>query len=261
MFTCRRCLCKNCKCDGCNCNNKRELIVKRKYCIFWLIGGLKRKEISRKICDLYKLDLLSVEDLLETEKENENSIYGNQIKSLEEKGKPIDEAIIANLLAQFVKLKQRDDMVGYLIESSPNLQQIIAFERAVGTINLIFYIHSSLKELRTECEEQAKNEIRSQRSKKSEEDKGDADVGEEIIKKCNCIKKKTTHDDMATVKLKKINMNIEDIKSSCYKEIFKNIKGGMDLEKLFKKVCDIIDKFFNPNSPESPELPNDNKKE
>lgn len=241
MFTCRRCFCKNCNCDGCNCNNKRELIVMRKYPILWVIGGSKRKELSNKLCEKYKFDLLSVEDLLETEKNEENLNYGDQIKSLEENRKPIDENIVADLITQSVKSKQRDDLVGYLIESFPDLQQLIAFERAVGSINIIFNIALSIEELKTEFEEQVKKEI-SLKRKNFHENKGDADA--EKKSKCYCIKKGPTLDEMTARKLKKFNQNVENIKSSCYKPIFKHIKGGDDLEKMFNNITCVIDQFF-----------------
>lgn len=235
MYTCRRCLCKNCKCDGCNCNNKRTLIINRKILIFW-VNGLKEEKISDKLCEKFKFELLSVDALVETEKKDPNSKFANEIKLSEKRGKSIDSNIIVELLKRnFTRKQENKAQSGYLIKSSPDINQINAFEKAVGSVNFIFNIVSSGKALKEELEQSIKTNSKNLKEENSDKIKEKKDKF--------CLRRKIPPQEILSRKFKHFNENAENIKK-IYKKNFMDLKGN-DLEVLIIKASKVIEKFVN----------------
>jgi hypothetical protein len=76
--------------------------------------------------------------------------------------------------------------------------------------------------------------MKSQKKSKPKESEEDESV---IIKKI-CLNKETSMEIVAK-KLKRFNQNVEDIKNSCFKDIFKTFKESAftDFDAFIEKTC------------------------
>lgn len=231
MYTCRRCLCINCKDEGCNCQQKRLKIVKRSVYIFWVIGGLKRKEVAKRLSEKFNYYLLEFDKLMEVEKQS-NEKFGERIKFLEEKEKPIDSDILAHVFEKFINQTHTENIAGYIVESIPDLETLKSFERAVGSINVILNVLTSHDEHQKEFKEEV---LKAQKV-----------IAKSSNQKNSKVEKKNSPEEITNTKLKRFYGNLSDIKNSCYGSIVKDVKAKDDSDSnLFENADKILTNFLN----------------
>lgn len=239
MYTCRSCLCKNCKCENCNCKNKRTLVMSKETFIIWAIGGAFKRDVCEKLCSKYQLNLLSLDALIDREKNDEGSKYKDDIKNR------VGEDIIgisSNLLRDAIQ--DNNTAVGYIIESSTNYEILTHFEKAVGPIKVILFFKTSDKFLKNEFLEKLK--IQDEISKiEQEKNENHENIEEENRSIKKCLKKTETMQEKALKKLNNFNENLEKVQKT-YTNNFKVIKGRLDVEdSFFNNAVIFLDNLLN----------------
>ena len=194
--------------------------------VLWAIGGAFKKDVCEKLCNKYQLTLLSLDAMIDREKNEENS--NDQV------------GISSNVLRDAIQ--GESTAVGYIIESSMNHEILTQFEKNVCPIKTVLYFKTTDKIIKNEISEQLKSQRNIPKKKGNskeniekveitsiDEEKVEKEITQ-ILKKC--LRKTETIQEKAVKELNIFNENLNKIQTT-YKENFKVIKGKPDVEDSF----------------------------
>lgn len=187
--------------------------------VLWAIGGAFKRDICEKLCNKYQLKLLSLDAMIDREKNDEASKSKEDIKN--------HGGIFINLLKDAIQSKQdQPTAAGYVIESATNHELLTQFEKTVLPIKKVLYFKSSDKILKDEILEQLTSNPTIDENSGLNENKP---IKEETHSIKKCLKKTATIQEKAVRKLDFFNENLVKIEAT-YKDNFKVINGKINVE-------------------------------